>query len=252
MQKKHSIIFYSLTVVAVAALFIVGPVHQDCAYHNFADSRTVLGIPNFFNVISNLPFVLIGFWGLYKLYGSSSNLFLKIAYFIFCLGIIFTGVGSAYYHWAPSSESLVWDRLPMTIAFMSFFSIMISPYFGKKREYLVLIVLLVSGFLSVFYWYLGDSGGEGDLRPYIFVQYYPLVIVIISLLMLPSSLFPKRLLAIAFFFYMLAKVFEITDYQLYDLSNYISGHTLKHLAAGVASLAIVATYDKVKPSSGFD
>ena len=46
-----------LTVTAVAAWVVLRmePVPQDPAYHQFADARPWLGIPNFQNVASNLP-----------------------------------------------------------------------------------------------------------------------------------------------------------------------------------------------------
>lgn len=243
MQNKHRLVFYTLTFATIVVLFLVGPIHQDHAYHHFADNRKLFDVPNFFNVISNLPFVIIGLWGISKVYKSQLQPFTKTAYLVFSIGIVFTGIGSAYYHWHPTSLTLVWDRLPMTVAFMSFFSIMISPYFNKKWEYWVLIVLIMSGFLSVLYWYLGDCNGEGDLRPYIFVQYYPLVIVIISLFGSASEVFPKKILAISFLFYFLAKILEATDGQILALSSFISGHTLKHLAASAASLAIIISYE---------
>ncbi|MGZ8200776.1 MAG: ceramidase domain-containing protein, partial [Methylosarcina sp.] len=53
-----------LTVAAVIALFSVDPMAQDPNYHRFADQRTKYGVANFYNVISNLPFVVIGYMGM--------------------------------------------------------------------------------------------------------------------------------------------------------------------------------------------
>jgi hypothetical protein len=61
-RRVWLLVALSLLMVAVAA--IVPPVAQDPAYHAFADARTVLHVPNFLNVASNLPFLLVGALGL--------------------------------------------------------------------------------------------------------------------------------------------------------------------------------------------
>src|SRR5215472_12695351 len=53
----------ALAAIAVLAMLFVPPIHQDPAYHHFADQRTLFGIPNFFNVVSNLPFLFVAIWG---------------------------------------------------------------------------------------------------------------------------------------------------------------------------------------------
>jgi hypothetical protein len=53
-----------LMAASLAILPLLPPIPQDPSYHQFADQRTLLGIPNFWNVVSNLPFVLVGAIGL--------------------------------------------------------------------------------------------------------------------------------------------------------------------------------------------
>ena len=68
MTKKTKIsllIFFS--IVALISLFMHKPVMQNLAYHNFADQTEMFGIPNFVNVISNLPFLLLGVFGFTRL-----------------------------------------------------------------------------------------------------------------------------------------------------------------------------------------
>jgi hypothetical protein len=64
-------ILLGATVVSVLGLFFLPPIPQDQAYHQLADQRAIFGIPNFWNVVSNLPFLLIGAAGL-RLSGSPS------------------------------------------------------------------------------------------------------------------------------------------------------------------------------------
>jgi hypothetical protein len=51
-------------IVSLVALLPLPPLLQDQAYHQFADRRELFGIPNFWNVVSNLPFVILGAVGL--------------------------------------------------------------------------------------------------------------------------------------------------------------------------------------------
>ena len=127
----------AVTVGGIAAAFWSEPIPQDPRYHEFADRRTLCGTPNFWNVFSSLSFVLVGAFGLSKfsrLQPSSP----RSAYVVFCVGVVFVGFGSAYYHYSPSTQALVWDRLPMTVAFMALFSMVvrdrISEQFGNNKR----------------------------------------------------------------------------------------------------------------------
>ena len=82
------------------------PILQDPAYHLFADHRTLLGIPNFWNVITNLAFLAAA------LLGWRLNRFLAAA-------TAAVGLGSAWYHLQPDDAHLFWDRLPMAVVFMA-------------------------------------------------------------------------------------------------------------------------------------
>jgi hypothetical protein len=121
-QKKIGLLFF-LTITGVLSVFLFQPLSQDPAYHLLADTRSILSIPNFWNVLSNIPFLLIGLIGMIyirrgKLKGILQQL--STGYLVFFSGIFFTGLGSAYYHLSPSNDTLLWDRIPMTISFMAF------------------------------------------------------------------------------------------------------------------------------------
>ena len=51
-------------VIGLLVLLCLSPVVLNPAYHAFSDSRTFLGIPHFFNVVTNLAFILVGLLGL--------------------------------------------------------------------------------------------------------------------------------------------------------------------------------------------
>src|SRR5688572_22467946 len=111
------------TVLFIIPLFLLPPIKQDQQYHEFADQRTIIGIANFLNTISNLPFVLLGLISIYSYLKSKVEEGLFIADIIFFISVIGIGLGSSYYHLNPNNYTLIYDRLPMTLAFMSFLSI---------------------------------------------------------------------------------------------------------------------------------
>jgi hypothetical protein len=110
------LVFSSLTAASLAGLLLLPALPQDQSYHLFADCRTVAGIPNFWNVVSNIPFIAIGAAGLWRFRDGPATV-------ILFLGFVLTGIGSSYYHWQPNDATLFWDRLPMTLSFAAILSL---------------------------------------------------------------------------------------------------------------------------------
>src|SRR5215475_10747764 len=129
------ILLGGLGLASAAVLAALPPITQDESYHAFADARTLLGIPHFWNVVSNLPFVAVGAAGLafYRKDAASTALF---------VGILLTGFGSSYYHLDPSDGTLFWDRLPMTISFAAIFSLVVGERVGSKVGLILLWPML--------------------------------------------------------------------------------------------------------------
>lgn len=227
-----------ISIAALAALWLHGPIPQDPAYHSFADTRTIAGIGNFWNVASNLPFLLFGLYGLSR-FGRLAMPQSRAAYLALCLGVLGVGLGSAYYHLAPSSQSLIWDRLPMTIAFMALFSLLLEEREIISAGFPTLWPLLVAGIASVAYWHWTETQGAGDLRPYVLVQFLPIVLIPVILWLFDGRYLRAPALLVALSLYLLAKVVEYFDRQLLLATGLISGHTVKHLLAGVAVLCII-------------
>lgn len=229
MTKYNLKLFTLLLIIILPAFFllITGPIDQTISYHNFADKRSFWGINNFFDVISNLGFFIMGLLGLNQIR------YIKIyrwSWITFYLGVILVSFGSAYYHLNPINETLVWDRIPITIGFMGIFVGIISEIFKIKYEKVLLIALVAFGIFSVFYWQ-----AYSDLRPYIWVQFTPIIALLYCAFAYPSDYINKKLILLSIFFYMLAKVTEVYDESIFIISkNTISGHTLKHLLATVA------------------
>src|SRR5215470_8856305 len=222
-------------LVSIAALAAMPPITQDQHYHAFADSRPLLGIANFWNVVSNLPFVLVGAVGLarYRRDVTTAALF---------FGILLTGFGSSYYHFAPDDRTLFWDRLPMTIGFMALLAGALGERFGKVAGDIALWPLLAIGAASLMWW-----RWTGDLRPYVWVQFYPFLVLPILYLWFPATT-GTAILVTAAALYGLSKAFEYFDHAIYAASGAIvSGHTLKHLAAAAACYALLRYIQQRRP-----
>src|SRR5262245_6250447 len=143
--KGSVLVFLGLAAASLAALLLLPPILQDQSYHRFADERTLLGIPNFWNVVSNLPFVAVGAAGLQQFYRDPATLALF-------LGIFLTGLGSSYYHWNPNNDTLFWDRLPMTLCFMAILAIVVEERVNARFGAVLLWPLLATGLFSLVLW----------------------------------------------------------------------------------------------------
>ncbi|KAI4296242.1 hypothetical protein L6164_036215 [Bauhinia variegata] len=66
---RRTVLAWAVAVVCFVVLMKVTPaIPQPQKYHDFADKRKLLGIPNALNVISNFPFLVISAIGLTLLY----------------------------------------------------------------------------------------------------------------------------------------------------------------------------------------
>lgn len=237
--------FVALGIVVLGAVFCLPPIPQDRSYHAFADDRTMLGVSNLLNVASNLPFIAIGVLGWRLLLrreavrpdGPLRDAAERWPLLILFAGILLTGFGSSYYHLAPDNRRLVWDRLPMTVAFMGLFASVIGERIGTPAATWLLWPLVWLGIASVVTWHLGEERNAGDLRLYGFVQFYPLVTIPLMLYLFPPRYTRSGDLLVALGWYALAKVLEIgaVDRGALAAGHLASGHTLKHLAAGAGA-----------------
>ncbi|MFZ1140750.1 MAG: hypothetical protein ABR881_21555 [Candidatus Sulfotelmatobacter sp.] len=194
MSQRTSVTLLLILTAVVALIFLLLPrIPQPEAYHLFADRRGLLSIPNFGDVASNLPFAAIGIWGLIFLLRPGSNQvtgrFLEQGerwpyLFVFVgLLLILTGFGSSYYHLSPNNSRLVWDRLPMTIAFMSMVAAIIAERISLRVGLWLLPILIVVGMGPVLQWYASEMRGSGALRFYAAVQVYSALVLLLALLL---------------------------------------------------------------------
>ena len=216
-----------LTVASLSGLLLLPPITQDQNYHQFVDQRTLLGIPNFWNVVSNLPFIAVGAAGLRRFHHDPATI-------VLFLGIFLTGFGSSYYHWTPNDGTLFWDRLPMTLCFMAILAGAVGERVNARAGAALLWPLLATGLFSLLLWRWTD-----DLRLYVWVQFFPCLALPLLFLMFPPKYTGTFYWIIAAALYALAKLLEYYDSAIYSAGSILSGHTLKHFAAAAACFAVL-------------
>src|SRR3984957_13830722 len=231
-------VLYGLMIASLLALLPLPPLLQDQAYHQFADQRELFGIPNFWNVVSNLPFVAVGVVGLLRFHRDATTTALFA-------GIFLTGFGSSYYHIDPNDTTLVWDRLPMTICFAPILSAVVEERVDAKAGKALLRPLLAIGIFSLLLWRWTD-----DLRLYAWAQFFPFLALVLILRLFPPKYTGTFYWVIAAALYALAKLLEFYDHAVYSVGSILSGHTLKHLAAAAAAFAILRLFQTRGPIDG--
>lgn len=241
-RSKAPFLLIGVAVLVTIIALLLPPIPQPAAYHNFADHRTWLGIPNFEDVASNLPFAIIGACGLIELATPVAIRFAdpweRFAYVIMFAGLILTAFGSAYYHLAPDNTRLVWDRIPIMIVFMALLAAVITERVSVGTGLVLFPVLQGVGIASVLTWRAGELHGHGDLRFYAAVQVYAILVLLLALLFQPKYTRCADF-AVVVGFYVAAKILEESDRQVFAVGHLVSGHTLKHLAAAAASYWIL-------------
>ena len=88
------------------------------------------------------------------------------------------------------------------------------------------------------YWIVTERQGRGNVMPYVVLQAYAVIVLLKLAAMHPSRYTHGNAIYAVFAGYLLAKVFEHYDRQIFELTGTVSGHTLKHVVAGLAGLPV--------------
>jgi len=244
-------LFVLAAVIVVCTLYLP-PVPQDQSFYDFADQREILGVPNFFDVVSNAPFAVVGAMGLWFLArdaaaarrGERARLHWqdRLTFGVMFTGVLLTAFGSGYFHLGPDNATLFWDRLPMTIAFMGLLAGMIAERINRKAGAWLLAPLVLFGMATVVYWRWTEEQGRGDLRFYMaLAQIFPLIALVYLVSAFRPKYLPRSSMFVALGWYVLAKGLEVLDVGVYSAGRILSGHTLKHIAAALGAYWILRT-----------
>jgi hypothetical protein len=233
---RHALLLLTLAAFAVI-VFTRPPIPQDAAYHQMADTRRVFGVANGLNVLSNVPFALVGIFGLVAVSRR------RLPYVALFGGTALTAIGSGYYHLAPDNARLVWDRLPMACVCAGLLIVVLAECVSARAARRLFWPIFACATASVGYWRWSELQGAGDLRPYVLVQYGTLLAIALMLTLFPGRLRGERYLIAGLLAYGVAKGFEMADAAVFSITlHVVSGHTIKHLiaAAGLACIAAMA------------
>jgi Ceramidase len=228
-------VIVTLTAASLLGLLLLPSIPQDQQYHQFADQRAWFGIPNFWNVTSNLPFIAVGAAGLWRFHRRPTTA-------VIFLGILLTGFGSSFYHWDPTDNTLFWDRLPMTLCFMAILAATVEDRVDQRMGAALLWPLLTIGVFSLLLW-----RWTGDLRLYAWVQFFPYLALPLLFVLFRPRHTRSIYWVIAAALYAIAKLFEFYDYEIYSALTIVSGHTLKHFAAAGACFAVLRYFQTRRP-----
>jgi hypothetical protein len=240
-MAKRSRYIIAFTVLSVVAAFLLPAMPQPRGYHDFADHRALLGIDNFLDVASNVAFLLVAIAGLSIAVRRRTQFELdseRWLYAVFFAGLLLTAAGSAYYHLAPDNERLFWDRLPMTIAFMSLIAAQVADRISVRAGLVLLVPMLLVGAASVIYWRATERAGAGNVVPYGVLQAYSVVMLLLIALSQPSRYTNGTEVYWVFAAYVAAKLLELLDRQVLALTGLVGGHTLKHIAAAAGGAVV--------------
>lgn len=206
----------------------------------FADTRSWLGIESFSDVLSNIGFIFIGFWGIaVSLKGLHSQIQIDrthdwaLALMLF-ISIFLTGLGSGYFHLNPSNQTLIWDRLPMVMGFSALVGLLVSDRFTRATGRAAFFAMILMGAASIFFWIESQSATS-----YSVLQAATILICLGLPIFFPVGRIPNRAIYLAVGTYAIAKIFELGDALIFQATGLVGGHALKHLMAALAMLFIL-------------
>lgn len=239
-------IICGVCIAAFVVTALLSPIPQPQSYHHFADQRAIFGIAHGLDVLSNLAFLASGLLGLLFVarFARALDSGTRWAFATLFFGLVLTSIGSAYYHLSPNNQRLVFDRLPMIIAMAGCGGALLADRFGGKAVWAI-VPLMATGLWTVFQWHASETAGHGDLRWYALYQGLIILTGPLLLWMFPSRNGATPVFVIAVAGNVLAKLFELLDRPIYALGGILSGHTLKHLSAGLAFLPVVFLFRRI-------
>jgi hypothetical protein len=244
-QPIKPYIKYAPTVITIGITVIMalyGPIAQPLHYNEFADASAAFGIHHAADVLSNAGFALVAIWGWLTLWPRRTSDQLRAGwpgYRLFLIGLLLTAFGSGFYHLAPDNARLIWDRLPIALVCAGLLvGVRGDTQPGSKTE-IEAIVLGLFAVASVAWWVYTDSSGADDLRPYLLLQVLPLVLIPLWQAIYRAPRTDRIAFAAAMGLYVLAKIAEVLDHEIANTFGFVSGHTLKHLIATMATAAVV-------------
>lgn len=233
--SRRALVLLWLALLAIVGLALHGPIVQWASYYHFADDRPWGPLPHAWNVLSNLPFAVVALWAWPRLREAGA------AWRAFCIAIAATALGSSIYHWQPNDLTLLIDRLPIAWDCAALLCAFLAERVHARWQSAAVVgIALAGGTAAVLWWGVGNALGAGDLRPYVLVQFMPMLLIPAALLLrlqpIEDASVPPWSWWTALALYAGAKGLEVADAGVLELTLHtVSGHSLKHLLAAAAA-----------------
>lgn len=258
-RRERGLAFFLGLLLLIGIVGPVLPAAEVAIALVFADTRSWHGLPNAMDVLSNLPFLLMGCWGLYWLNRIDRAHHEALSGFplappasdppdntldcawLFFAGLIATAAGSAFYHLAPDAPRLAADRAGMAVAFAGLIGMAVCERVSQRAGWPAAWFVLTTGLLSA-----EIAQETGNVLPWALVQFGGMALVLTLALSRPISGAVGLRLGWVIAAYVLAKALELADQPIYEATQgVISGHTLKHLCAAMAALPVLTALQRL-------
>lgn len=204
--------------------------------HPFVDARSLWGIPNALDVLTNLPFALGGLGGFWVI-GQSRSLPgpVRMVANVFFLGLILTCLGSSYYHWAPTPWGLALDRAGMAVAFAGVLGLVTTDKVSLRAAPVACYGMLLAALTAIALQY-----AAGHLLPWIIVQFGGLGLVLWAATRPRTDAGIGIQWGLLVGLYAAAKLLEMGDAVVFEATHmWVSGHSLKHVVASLAAWPVI-------------
>ena len=240
--RRPEAVLLAAVLAALAVALLGPPLALPAHYHAFADQRSAWGVPHMADVLSNLPFALLGALGLRALVrwpaGALPGSAQRGLFAWLCIGLLLTWVGSSRYHWQPDDVGLAWDRGGMSIAFAGLLGLAVADRLSARAGWALALSLLLlaplAALLPLF---------TGNMLPWVVLQAGGLVLLAVLAGRPPQPGALRWSLSTVLALYLLAKGLELADHALFGLThNLLAGHTLKHLVAAGAVWPVIRAF----------
>ncbi|MEP7296595.1 MAG: hypothetical protein ABI702_10410, partial [Burkholderiales bacterium] len=188
--RRHVVArFAALLAIVGTAFFVWGPLPIDHGAHQYADTRTWLGVPSAANVLSNLPVFWLAVWGWCATRTSRWPDTLRLPWQAFHLCVMAAALSAGMYHAAPSNVAYAVTHTCMAGAFalmtLGMLAERVDHRFGSGT--VCAITLLVATLLGATATMAARPEGHVALRMLQLVEAVPILLIPAGLLRLPGA-----------------------------------------------------------------
>jgi hypothetical protein len=231
-RRSSLVMLFALVAASLMGFIAWGPVELTPRSHWFADQRTLFGISNAINVLSHVPLIPLGIWGLWRVAQLPQGEPLRMVWALFFASQMLATVGGMAYHLAPSDHLYVWEQLPKSAAC----TFMACAFLAEWIDLRWAGVLAMSGavlanitgavwWVATLHWF-----GAGDLRPLLWLEFMPTMLVATGAWNLAGRVLGRQDWQRSLISFVVAQFVDWADPKIFSALGYFSGHSVRHLA----------------------